>query len=108
MPKRRPAGQCATASSFHISKAVPFSLVLPRSEMNTLREIAGKEGVSIAVVVRRAIHTVIGRAHPEFGREVAETEADTFLDQLAARSPIGMLTVAKREAFKGRLVRALG
>jgi hypothetical protein len=97
-----------TASSSKPHKIMPFSLVLPRNELHALRRIAGKEDVSVAAVVRRAILTAVDRAHPEFREQVVETEAETFFEQLAGRFPAAMLANAKRRAFKWNLLRALG
>ena len=108
MPKHKPARRRVTASSRKRPQIMPFSLELPRSEMDALRRIAGKEGVSIAAVVRRAILIAVASAHPELGREIVEAEADAFFDQLGARFATGRLTAAKRKAFKARLVRLLG
>ena len=108
MPKRRAIRQQANVSLPRISKIMPFSLILPRSEMDVLRDLAQGEGISVGAVVRRAILSAAGQMHPEFMVQLIETEADAFLDRLAARLPSRMLTRAKRSAFKRRLTRALG
>jgi hypothetical protein len=78
----------------------PFSLILQPAELSLLRKLARREGTSVAGIVRRAIHTVIGRVYPEFQGQMLESEANTFLDELATRYPRKMLSPPKRSTFK--------
>ena len=85
----------------------PFSLILQPAELDVLRKLAKKEGTSIGAIVRRAIHTVIAKRHPDFGKQIVEAEADAFLSGVAMRLPAGAITPAKRAAFRKQLVGAL-
>jgi predicted component of type VI protein secretion system len=82
----------------------PFSLILQPAELETLRNIARKEGTSIGAVVRCAIYTEIAKTESDFGKQVLKSEANAFLDQLAQRYP---MSLANRKAFS-RLVATAG
>lgn len=107
MPRRRVRRMQTRSSSPTPKKLMPFSLILQPDEMKALRKIAGKEGVAIAVVIRRAIHTVIGQVHPEFKTRLLESEVEAFLGELATRYPGKMLSPAKRSAFRKQLAKSL-
>ncbi len=81
------------------NKPFPFSLILQPEELRALRRIARKEGISAGAVVRRAIHTVIYRVHPDVVNRMIESEVDGFLDQLAQGFSFSLRTSAKRRAF---------
>jgi hypothetical protein len=108
MPRRRSRRQAAPLTARKLPKVQPFSLILQAVELHPLRKIAGKEGISIGAIIRRAIHTVIGHVHPDLGRKLLESETDAFLDSYAMRFPAGRITPAQRKAFKRRVAGALG
>jgi hypothetical protein len=107
MPKRKLRRKQVRSSSPSRKQLMPFSLIFQPEELKALRKIADKEGVAIAAVIRRAIHTVIGRVHPEFEVRLLASEANDFLDQLATRFPGKMLTPSKRRKFRLQLVKDL-
>lgn len=106
MPKRTPLTR-RRRSSQKPSKLMPFSLIFPPDEMQALRKIAGKEGVPVAALIRRAIHVTIRRTDPVDAIRLLQADADAFLDHLASRVPSGVLTAGKRNAFKRHLTMLL-
>ncbi len=107
MPKRKSHRRQIRSSSPSRKPLMPFSLILQPDEMGVLRQIAGKEGSSMGAVIRRAIHTVIARVHPEFWARLLDAEANAFLDQLATRFPATLLTAQKRKRFSLQLAKGL-
>ena len=107
MPKRKVRRKQVRSSSPSRKPIQPFSLILQRDEWAALRRIADKEGVAIAAVIRRATHTVIGQVHPEFKGQMLESEANSFLDQIATNFPGKMLSPAKRSAFEEQVAKSL-
>ena len=86
---------------------LPFSLILPPVELATLRKLARKENVSVATVIRRAIHTAIGQTHPEFNRKLVTKEVEDFLESIKARFPAKTLNARKQRLITEYLVKAL-
>lgn len=82
----------------------PFSLILNPDELSILRKMARKDGTSVASVIRRALHTVIFRTHPELAKTAIEREVDTFLDTMGTRFPSGLSKGTKRTQIKKQLV----
>lgn len=82
----------------------PFSLILNPDELSILRKMARKDGTSVASVIRRALHTVIFRTHPELAKSAIEREVDSFLDNVGARFPSGIAKGTKRSQIKKQLV----
>lgn len=107
MPKRKPRRRQVRSTSPRRKPLMPFSLILPPDELNTLRKIADKEGVTVAAIIRRAIHTVIVSMYPEYKEQLLVSEAGMFLDELATRFPAKMLSASKRRKFRLQLVSGL-
>jgi len=85
----------------------PFSLILNPDELNILRKMARREATSVASVIRRALHTVIFKNHPDLAKHALEKEVDSFLEAMGARLPRGLGKGATRSRLKNQLVTGL-
>lgn len=103
-PRRgRPPGRGGGASK----PKMPFSLILEPGELGILRTMADREGTSVAAVIRKALHTVIFKSHPDLARTAVENEVDSFLDTMSAKIPSGAARGARRAKLRKQLVSGL-
>ena len=86
---------------------MPFSLILDPGELTILRTMADREGTSVAAVIRKALHTVIFKSHPDLARSAVENEVDSFLDAMGAKIPSGAARGARRAKLRKQLVSGL-
>ncbi|HUU46504.1 MAG TPA: hypothetical protein VM118_12305 [Acidobacteriota bacterium] len=86
---------------------MPFSLILDPNELGILRKMALRENTSVASVIRRALHTVIFRSHPDLARNAIENEVDTFLETVGTKLPSGAARGARRARLRNQLVSGL-
>jgi hypothetical protein len=75
--------------------------------MVVLKKMAKEDNTSVAGVIRKALHTVIFRTHPDLAIGVLEREVDTFLADVGSRLPQGGVKGAQRSRLKNRLVKEL-
>lgn len=86
---------------------MPFSLILDPGELGILRTMADRDGTSVAAVIRKALHTVIFKSHPDLARSAVENDVDSFLDAMGAKIPSGVARGARRDKLRKQLVSGL-
>jgi hypothetical protein len=86
---------------------MPFSLILAPSELGILRKMAARENTSVAAIIRRALHTVIFKSHPDLARNAIESDVDSFLDTVGNKLPTGVGGAARRTRLRNQLVTGL-
>ena len=90
-----------------IRPKMPFSLILEPGELQILRDLADKENSSVAAVIRKALHTVIFKNHPDLARATIENEVESFLNSVDNKLPSGIGNAAKRAKLRKELVTKL-
>jgi len=100
--RRRPGRRPGRRPSGNVKR--PFSIVLDARELQALKNIARKQRVSVASLIRGAMNAVIFQANPQLARAALEKDVEHFLDGINSKLPMSKRFEGRKRTLKRSLV----